>query len=262
MSGGGYPAQIFANEPVSFSRLQAYIAREAMGSRAGPEYTTYPDRISNILSMYQTSVHIQVGSILSYRRYRFMGRAMPSVAQATQMATRAAIARLRDILPILETRCFHYLPSHTPYTNHFAYPCTVGERDVAIESLIQYIMALESVFTSMVDEYISARMDLARACTTHRREFRTPSPRADRILISPYIPAAIQRPSPSAESSRLAAHVPVRASISMSTILPCANGAPPVARLEAIPEKDEEADSSATPLRLTLGRPSRIPDSL
>jgi hypothetical protein len=191
MSGGNCPTQIFANEPAGFSRLLVYIARVAMGSPSRPEYTVYPDRISDTRTMYQASVYIRGGHVVPHRNYRFVGRVMPTERHAIQMAAREAIARLRDILPVMQTRPYHYLPCHVPYTSHYAFSCTAGERDEAIEPLVQYIMALESVFTSLVDDYLAARMDLARARVPRRSEFHSPSPRAPRIPTPPYDPPTL-----------------------------------------------------------------------
>ena len=156
MSGDNCPSQIFANEPAGFSRLLTIIARDAMRSPSRLEYTVFPDRVTDTLTMYQASVYIRGGSNLSFRNYRFMGRVMPTERHAIQMAAREAIARLRDILPVMQTRPYHYLPCHVPYTNHYAFSCIAGERDGVIEPLVQYIMALESVFIALVDDYLAA----------------------------------------------------------------------------------------------------------
>ena len=264
MSGGSCPSQIFANEPVGFSRLLAVIARVAMRSPGHPEYTIYPDRITDTLIMYQASIYIRGGSAESHRKYHFVGRAMPTKRHAVQMAAREAIARLRDILPIMQTRPYHYLPCHVPYTSHYAFSCTAGERDEAIEPLVQYIMALESVFTTLVDDHLAARMDLARVRIPRRSEFRSPSPRAPRIPTPPYDPPscpAIRRSSPSDEASRLAAPTPVRGSPPMSTVPPRAGVASTAARLETIPKEEEEVESSATRLGLTLSRAYDVPNT-
>src|SRR3990170_4693803 len=109
MSGGNCPSQIFANEPAGFSRLLTIIARDAMRSPSHPEYIIFPDRITDTLTMYQASVYIRGGSTLSFRNYCFMGRVMPSESHAIQMAAREAIACLRDILPVMLIRPYHYL---------------------------------------------------------------------------------------------------------------------------------------------------------
>jgi hypothetical protein len=264
MSGGGCPSQIFANEPAGFSRLLAIIARDAMRSPSRPEYTIFPNRITDTLTMYQASVYIRGGSALSFRNYRFMGRVMPSERHAVQMAAREAIARLRDILPVMHTRPYHYLPCHVPYTSHYTFSCTAGERDEAIEPLVQYTMALESVFTTLVDDHLAARMDLARSRVPRRSEYRSPSPRAPCLPTPPYdppTPTVPRRSSPSIESSRLVAPVPVRASPPTSTVPPRAGEASTTARLETIPEEEEEVESSAPRLGLTLGRAYDVPDT-
>ena len=136
MSGGSCPSQIFANEPAGFSRLLIVIARVAMRSPSRPEYTVYPDRITDTLTMYQASVYIRGGSVEPHRNYQFVGRVMPTERHAIQMVAREAIARLRDILPVMQTHPYHYLPCHVPYTSHYAFSCTAGERDEAIEPLV------------------------------------------------------------------------------------------------------------------------------
>jgi hypothetical protein len=237
-----------------------------MRSLNRPEYTIYPDRITDTLTMYHASIYIRGGSVEPHLNYHFVGRVMPTERHAIQMAARKVIARLRDILPVMQSRPYHYLPCHVPYTSHYAFSCTAGERDEAIEPLVQYIMALESVFTSLVDDYLAARMDLDRARVPRRSEICSPSPRAPRIPTPPYDPptqSLIQRSSPSIESSRLAAPVPVRASPPTSTVPPRAGVVSTSARLETIPEEEEEEEvESSTPrLRLTLGRPCDVPDT-
>ena len=260
MAGGSCPSQIFANEPAGFSRLLASIAKDALGSLGRPEYVIYPDKISETLTMYQASVYIRGGVSVSFRNYRFMGRAMPTERHAIQMAAREAIARLRDILPVMQTRPYHYLPCHVPYTSHYAFSCTTGERDLAIEPLVQYIMALESAFTSLVDDYLTARMDLSRARVIRRSEYRSPSPRAPRTSTPPNTslasPAA-QRSTSTGDASRLVAPIPARASPLTSTVPPPAGTASTTTRLEAILEEEEEEGdiTSWVPcLSLTLSR--------
>ena len=173
--------------------------------------------------MYQASVYIRGGNAMPHHNYRFVGRVMPTERHAIQMVAREAITRLRDILPVMQTRPYHYLPCHVPYTSHYAFSCTAGERDEAIEPLVQYIMALESVFTPLVDDYLATRMDLARTRIPCSSEFHSPSPRTPRIPAPPYdppTPPVVRRSSPSDEASRLAAPIPVRASPPMSTVPP------------------------------------------
>ena len=78
------------------------------------------------------------------------------------MATREAIARLRDILPSMKTRRYRYLPCHVPYTCHYAFACTRVERDGAIEMLVEYLKALEATFDNLVDDLVAAREAIAR----------------------------------------------------------------------------------------------------
>ena len=231
-----------------------------MGSLGRPEYVVYPDKISETLTMYQASVYIRGGASVSFRNYRFMGRAMPTERHAIQMAAREAIARLRDILPVMQNRPYYYLPCHVPYTSHYAFSCTIGERDLAIEPLVQYIMASESTFTSLVDDYLTARMDLSRARVIRRSEYRSPSPRAPRTSTTPNIPLAnpaTQRSTPTGDASRPAAPIPTRASPLTSTVPPPAGTASTTTRLEAILEEEEEEGdiTSWVPcLSLTLSR--------
>ena len=80
-----------------------------------------------------------------------------------QMAAGEAIARLRDVLPVMRTRRYRYLPCHVPYTCHYAYSCPSGERDEAFEMLIEYLRALEAAFDNLVDDFVATRMDSVHA---------------------------------------------------------------------------------------------------
>ena len=93
-----------------------------------------------------------------------------------QMAAREAIARLRDILPSMKTRRYRYLPCHVPYTCHYAFACHRGERDEAIEMLVEYLKALEAAFDDLVDGLVAARMDLVRGYSANRRELLQMAP--------------------------------------------------------------------------------------
>ena len=86
-----------------------------------------------------------------------------------QMAAREAIARLRDILPTMKTRRYRYLPCHVPYTSHYAFTCHRGERDEAIEMVVEYLKALEESFDNLVDDLVAARMDLVRGGPASRK---------------------------------------------------------------------------------------------
>ena len=92
------------------------------------------------------------------------------------MAAREAIARLRDILPTMKTRRYRYLPCHVPYTCHYAFACHRGERDEAIEMLVEYLKALEAAFDNLVDDLVAARMDSVQGCSANRRELLHTAP--------------------------------------------------------------------------------------
>ena len=87
-----------------------------------------------------------------------------------QMAAREAIARLGDILPMMKTRRYRYLPCHVPYTWLYAIACHRGERDEAIEKLVEYLKALEESFDNLVVDLVAARMDLVRGGPASREE--------------------------------------------------------------------------------------------
>ena len=93
-----------------------------------------------------------------------------------QMAAREAIARLRDILPMMKTRRYRYLPCHVPYTCHYAFACHRGERDEAIEMVVEYLKALEESFNNLVDDLVAARMDLVRGGPASRKELLHTAP--------------------------------------------------------------------------------------
>ena len=86
-----------------------------------------------------------------------------------QMAAREAIARLRDVLPVMKTRRYRYLPCHVHYTCHYAYSYPRGERDEAFEMLIEYLRALEAAFDNLVDDFVATCMDSVHGCAANRR---------------------------------------------------------------------------------------------
>ena len=173
-----------------------------------------------------------------------------------QMAAREAIARLRDVLPTMKTRRYRYLPCHVPYTCHYAFACHRGERDEAIEMVVEYLKALEESFDNLVDDLVAARMDLVRGCSANRRELLHMAPPLTFVSSSasyaPAILATARRLPTTEEFDQVIAPTPIRAA-------PPAAPAPTpqlsTSRLEPISEEEVE---SPAPLGLTLGRPREV----
>ena len=102
MAGSNCESQVFANVPEGFVKLLVSIVKVAIGPTARPEFTLYQHKISDNLSMHQAAVQFRGGRSES-RRFRFVGRGMPTERHSMQMAAREAIARLRDVLPSMKT---------------------------------------------------------------------------------------------------------------------------------------------------------------
>ena len=128
MAGSDWESQVFASIPEGFIKLLVSITKVVIGPSARPEFTLYQQKISDSLSMHQAAVQFRGGRSES-RRFRFVGRAMPTERRAMQTAAREAIARLRDALPSMKACRYRYLPCHVPYTCHYAFACPRGERD-------------------------------------------------------------------------------------------------------------------------------------
>ena len=84
---------MFANVPEGFIKLLVSITKVAIGPSARPEFTLYQHKLSDILSMYQAAVQFK-GGRSEFRRFRFVGRAVPTERHAMHMAAREAIPRL------------------------------------------------------------------------------------------------------------------------------------------------------------------------
>ena len=113
---------MFSNVPEGFVKLLSFIVQVAMGPSVRPVFTLYQHKINDSLSIHQAAVQFKGGRV-ELRRFRFLGRAMPTEKHAMQMAAREAIARLRDVLPAMKTRRYRYLPCHIPYTCHYSFSC-------------------------------------------------------------------------------------------------------------------------------------------
>ena len=255
MAGRDCESQVFANVPEGFIKLLASIAKIAIGPSTRPEFTLYEHKISDSVSMHQAVVQFK-GGRSELRRFRFVGRAMPTERHAMQMAAREAIARLRDALPSMKARRYRYLPCHVPYTCHYAFACTRGERDDAIEMLVEYLKALEAAFDNLVDDFVAARMDSVQGCVANRRELLHTAPPLSYISSSssyaPAIRATARRLPTTEEFDQVIAPTSIRAA-------PTAASAPTprtsIPRLEPISEEEVESPS---PLGLTLGRPKEV----
>jgi hypothetical protein len=172
------------------------------------------------------------------------------------MAAREAIACLRDALPLMKARCYRYLPWHMPYTCHYEFSCARGERDEAIEMLVEYLKALEAAFDNLVVEFVAARMDFVQGCSANRRELLHTAPPLTYVSSSasyaPAILATARRLPTTEEFDQVIAPTPV------STAPPAAPAPAPqlsTSRLEPISEEEVESPAS---LGLTLGRTREV----
>ena len=172
------------------------------------------------------------------------------------MAVREAIACLRDVLPTMKTRRYRYLPCHVPYTCHYAFACPRGERDEAIEMLVEYLKALEATFDNLVDDLVAARMDFVQGYSANRRELLHTAPPLTYVSSSasykPTILATARRLPTIEEFDQVIAPTPVSAA---PPAAPAPAPQPSTSRLEPISE--EEVGSPAS-LGLTLGRPREV----
>ena len=248
-------SQVFANVPEGFIKLLVSITKVPIGPSARPEFTLYQQKISDSVSMHQAVVQFKGGCSES-RRFRFVGRAMPTERHAMQMAAREAIARLRDALPLMKTRRYRYLPCHVPYTCHNAFACTRGKRDEAIEMLVEYLKALQAAFDNLVDDLVAARMDFVQGCSANRRELLHTAPPLTYVSSSasytPAILATARRLPTTEEFDQVIAPTPVSAA---PPAAPAPAPQPSTSRLEPISEEEVESPAS---LGLTLGRPREI----
>src|SRR3954466_10532500 len=202
-------SQTFANVPDGFVKLLSFVVQITMGPSVRPVVTLCQHRVNDSLTMHQAAVQFK-GGRGDLRRFRFLGRAMPSEKHAIQMAAHEAIARLRDALPAMKTRRYRYLPCHVPYTCHYAFSCPRGERDEAFEMLIEYLRALEAAFDNLVDDFVAARMDSVHGCAANRRELLHTAPPLTFVLSSAsYAPTARCLPT-TEEFNQVIAPTPAR----------------------------------------------------
>ena len=255
MAGSDCETRVFTNVPEGFVKLLVSITKLAIGPATRPEFTLYQHKLSDDVSRHQAVVQFKGGRSAS-RHFHFVGRAMPTERHAMQMAAREAIARLRDILPTMKTRRYRYLPCHVPYTCHYAFACHRGERDEAIEMLVEYLKALEAAFDNLVDDLVAARMDSVQGGSANRRELLHTAPPLTYISSSasyaPAILATAHRLPTTEEFDQVIAPTPVRAA---PPTAPAPTPQLSTSRLEPISEEEVE---SPAPLGLTLGRPREV----
>ena len=261
MAENSCESQTFASVPDGVVKLLSSIVQVAMGPSVRPVFTLYQHRVNDSLTMHQAAVQFK-GGRGELRRFRFVGRAMPTERHAMQMAAREAIARLRDVLPAMKTRRYRYLPCHVPYTCHYAFSCPRGERDEAFEMLIEYLRALEAAFDNLVDDFVATRMDSVHGCAANRRELLPIAPPLTLVSSSAsYTPT--RRLPTTEEFNQVIAPTPARtAPPIVSTPIRVAPPLAPVpstrrgsSHLEPISEEEVESPAS---LRLTLGRAREI----
>src|SRR3954468_9715238 len=259
MADNSCESQSFANVPDGFVKLLSFIVQVAMGPSIRPVVSLCQHKVNDSLTMHQASVQFR-GGRGELRRFRFVGRAMPTEKHAIQMAARESIARLRDVLPVMRARRYRYLPCHVPYTCHYAYSCPRVERDESFEMLIEYLRALEAAFDNLVDDFVAARMDSVHGCAANRREL-LPTALTHASSSASYAPA--HRLPSTEEFNQVIAPTPARTAPPLApTPIPVVPPLPPApstqrstTRMEPISEEEVESPAS---LRLTLGRAKDI----
>src|SRR3954465_222997 len=256
MADNSCESQSFANVPDGFVKLLSFIVQVAMGPSVRPVVSLCQHKVNDSLTMHQASVQFR-GGRGELRRFRFMGRAMPTEKHAIQMAARESIARLRDILPVMKARRYRYLLCHVPYTYHYAYSCPRGEPDEAFEMLIEYLRALGAAFDNLVDDFVAARMDSVHGCAANRRELLPTAPPLTFVSSSAsHVPA--RRLPTTEEFNQVIAPIPARTAPPVAPtpirVVPPLAPAPSTRRgTTHIEPINEEVESPAS-LRLTLGR--------
>src|SRR3954470_8926802 len=98
MADNSCESQSFANVPDGFVKLLSFIVQVAMGPSVRPTFSFYQHKVNDSLTMHQAAVQFK-GGRGELRRFRFVGRAMPTKRHAMQMAALELIARLSDVLP-------------------------------------------------------------------------------------------------------------------------------------------------------------------
>ena len=173
-----------------------------------------------------------------------------------QMAAREAITCLRDALPSMKTRRYRYLPCHVPYTCHYAFAFPRGERDEAIELLVEYLKALEEAFDNLMDDFVAARMNLVQGCSANRRELLHTAPPLTYVSSSASYAPAIFANAPSRPTTKEVDQVIAAAAISAAP--PTAPALAPQHSTSCLEPISEEEVESPAPLGLTLGRPREV----
>ena len=74
-------SQTFANVPDGFDKLLSFIVQVAMGPSVRPVFTLYQHKVNDSLTMHQATVQFR-GGRGELRRFRFVGRAMPTERHA------------------------------------------------------------------------------------------------------------------------------------------------------------------------------------
>ena len=142
------------------------------------------------------------------------------------------------------------------FRSHYAFACHRGERDEAIEMLVEYLKALEAAFDNLMDDLVAARMDSVQGCSANRRELLHTAPPLTYVSSSasyePAILATARRLPTTEEFDQVIAPTPIRAALPAT---PAPTPQRSTSRLEPISEEEVE---SPAPLGLTLGRPKEI----
>jgi len=154
--------ETIAPELDGFIRILSNVTRRALGLEEPPRYVVYQVRDRDGLTQFWATVSINGRALAQEHSYRFVGRVMAGEYQAIQYAAREAIAQLRHQVLRTHNRSFFYYPSRSSSDRGMHIANSEHEQNPALENLVHFVAAQESLLTQVARELSSTRRAIAQ----------------------------------------------------------------------------------------------------
>lgn len=151
-----------APELDGFVRILSNVTRRTLDLEESPRYVVYQARDRNGLTQFWATVSINGRALAQEHSYRFTGRVMAGEYQAIQYTAREAIAQLRHQDSRTRNRSFFYYPSRSSYDRGMHITNSEHEQNPALENLVHFVAAQESLLTQVARELSITRRTIAQ----------------------------------------------------------------------------------------------------
>ena len=151
-----------AEEYPGFPAILWTIARRILGATRRPQYDIHLERSTDAEPEYWASVRVYSSDDTPPELYLFIGKPMPTLEMAIQVAAQDAISCLCHPDSSVQSRAFRFYPSRATPISNIQFTTPDPEDDEAVIHLTRYVAAQHNLLVQALRFWDQTRMDSAR----------------------------------------------------------------------------------------------------